>query len=73
MSSWTMTPSLEGENKLTFTKAEQEPILVDLPMNSDQEAGNGEQVSLARQHRHIAHTSGRLEGICQPGVHCCTV
>ncbi len=32
---------LEGENKLTFTKAEQEPILVDLPINSDQQAGNG--------------------------------
>ncbi len=31
-------PELEGESKLTFIKAEQEPILVDLPVNSDQEA-----------------------------------
>ena len=31
-------PDLEGESKLTFTKAEQEPILVDLPLNSNQEA-----------------------------------
>jgi ATP-dependent Clp protease ATP-binding subunit ClpC len=35
-------PDLEGESKLTFTKVEQEPILVDLPVNSDQEADNSE-------------------------------
>ncbi len=29
-------PSLEGENKLTFTKMEQAPIAVDLPLGSDQ-------------------------------------
>jgi ATP-dependent Clp protease ATP-binding subunit ClpA len=32
-------PDLEGENKLTFTKVDVEPILVDLPINSDQGAG----------------------------------
>ena len=31
-------PDLEGDSKLTFTKVEQEPILVDLPLNSNQEA-----------------------------------
>ncbi len=35
-------PELEGESKLTFIKAEQEPILVDLPVNSDQEAPSGD-------------------------------
>ena len=30
-------PDLEGENKLTFTKVDQAPIAVDLPLGSDQE------------------------------------